>query len=213
MSKLGASPTPKITAVLLASGSGTRFGGDKLLHLINDFSMHPSEQKQAIGLTSALKVQAFVDEVICVVRPDDLILTKLFKAHGLKTIENPDFKTGLSASIQHGVKAAKADNAIMICLGDMPFIKPGSYQSLIEKFNANPDRITRLMYQNDDTKPKQAGHPVIFPASTKQALQQLKGDSGAKALLKEIDVLCAITNDNGVVFDIDTQQDLLKFRQ
>jgi molybdenum cofactor cytidylyltransferase len=211
MSNLSARPTPKITAVLLASGNGTRFGGDKLLHLINDLDTHSGEHKQAIGLTSALKVQAFVDEVICVVRPSDTALTKLFKAHGLKTIENPDFKTGLSASIKHGVKAAKADNAIMICLGDMPFIKPNSYQSLIQLFNANPNRITRLMYQNDDTK--QAGHPVIFPVSTKQALQQLKGDSGAKALLKEMDVLCAITTDDGVVFDIDTQQDLLKFRQ
>lgn len=211
MSKLSANPILKISAVLLASGNGIRFGGDKLLHPINHPDAHSHEHKQAIGLISALNVQPFVDEVICVVRPDDLTLTTIFKTHGMKIIENPDFSEGLSTTIKHGVKGAKAENAIMICLGDMPFIKPESYQSLLKLFNANPARITRLMYENNGTV--QAGHPVIFPASEKEALQQIKGDSGAKALLKKKDVLSDITNDNGVIFDIDTQQDLLKITQ
>ena len=199
---------PKISAIVLAAGSGSRFGGDKLLQPINLTDELGRLHKRPIGLTSALNVQPHVDEVICVVRPDDQTLIALLNAHNMTTIANPHHPLGLSSSIKVGVASAKPDNAIMICLADMPFIKANSYQDLIQLFSLNTQSITRLTYQTDTLK--QSGHPVIFPNNIRYKLLELKGDKGAQALINERPIATAVSDDEGIIFDIDTQQDLLK---
>jgi molybdenum cofactor cytidylyltransferase len=202
---------PCITALVLAAGNGSRFGGNKLRHEIKYTNEHGHITSKAMGLISALNVQPYVDEVLSVVRPDDHLLKSLFNSHDIKTIDNPDYQAGLSASIKIGVKAAKPDNAIMVCLADMPFIQPQSYRTVTRLFLSHSNSITRLIYQKD--KQKQAGHPVIFPASQKHALLQLKGDNGAQALLTTLPIISAPSDDNGIIFDVDTQQDLITLRQ
>lgn len=195
--------TPNISAIVLAAGNGSRFGGDKLLHPITFGTRH----KHAIGLTSALNVQPHVDEVICVVRPDDQTLIALLNTHNMTTIANPHHPLGLSSSIKVGVASAKPDNAIMICLADMPFIKANSYQDLIQVFSQNTQTITRLTFQAGTLK--QSGHPVIFPNNIRYKLLELKGDKGAQTLINELPIATAVSDDEGIIFDIDTQQDLI----
>ncbi|MGR6874519.1 nucleotidyltransferase family protein [Pseudomonas sp. HK3] len=202
---------PSITALVLAAGNGSRFGGNKLRHEIKYTNEYGHITSKAMGLMSALNVQPYVDEVLSVVRPDDHLLKSLFNSHNIKTIDNPDYQAGLSASIKIGVKAAKSDNAIMVCLADMPFIQAQSYQMLSKLFLSQPDNITRLIYQKDNQK--QAGHPVIFPASQKHALLQLQGDKGAQFLLTTLQITSAPSDDKGIIFDIDTQQDLITHKQ
>lgn len=193
-----------ITAIVLASGLGSRFGGDKLLKNIP----YNKDLALPIGLISALNVRPHVDQVICVVRPHDIQLQQLFQIQGFQTIDNPNFKEGLSSSIRTGVLACAKDSHYLICLGDMPYIQSNTYQSLITRFlNHTKDQtktIARPMFNENHKQ----GHPVIFSNDFKKALLSLSGDNGGKSILKKNDVLTVNLNDHGILDDIDYPENI-----
>jgi molybdenum cofactor cytidylyltransferase len=57
---------------------------------------------------------------------------------------------------------------------------------------------------------EQAGHPVIFPARFGAELIALRGDRGARAVLDAhvSEIYELITDDRGVLRDVDTPADL-----
>jgi len=199
---------PKVTALVLAAGKGTRFGGDKLLHAIPYTNQDGTISTSAIGLISALNVKPHVDDVLCVVRPHDHDLINLYKEHGLSIVTNDEYEVGLSTSIQKGIESIKPNHHIMICLADMPLIQAHSYQGLIKHFNADPNLICRPY--NTEYIHEQPGHPVIFPCSLKPLLLTLDGDKGAQGLISQHPINLVSVCDKGIYLDIDTQQDLQK---
>jgi molybdenum cofactor cytidylyltransferase len=56
----------------------------------------------------------------------------------------------------------------------------------------------------------QRGNPVGFSRAHREALLALRGDQGARAILKAHPVSVVSVDDPGVVSDIDTVADLLK---
>lgn len=198
--------TEKITALVLASGMGSRFGGDKLSHKIEVNGQAPL----AIGVISALKVKPFVDEVICVIRPNDTALKQAYLNHGFSVVENPDFKQGLSSSIKAGINAINADtkNHYMICLADMPYIKADSYKAVTELFKARLKNKADIIVRPRLSEKNKLGHPVIFSHVFKTDLLTLKGDDGGKPLLQKYGFDSLEVNDFGVLTDIDFKADL-----
>ena len=197
----------KVTAIILAAGKGTRFGGDKLLHEIKVETNPHEVSKKHIGLISALNVKPHVDEVICVVRPEDTSLIKVYKQHHFKVITNPNYRSGMSSSIRVGIENAKPNHHIMVCLGDMPFIKAASYQSILTAFFSHPALMCRPIFKSQDgeTLP---GHPVIFSQDAKPLLLTLNGDTGAQTMMRSLSNYKLALNDIGVVSDIDRVSDL-----
>ena len=197
----------KISAVVLAAGNGSRFGGDKLLHPLEIQDEHGCIQQKAMGLISSLNVQPHVNEVICVVRPHDTRLMDVFHSHQLTTVRNPDYETGLSSSIKVGVQAAKPDHAIMICLADMPFIKHASYQAIVNGFCTQPEAVCRPVFLNKQNT-SQPGHPVIFAPKLRNNLMELSQDRGAQMFIQSLSIHTIPLDDSGVIQDIDQKSDL-----
>ena len=216
-----------IVGVVLAAGLGSRFGGDKLLHGIpiqqgtakqgtaNQVAQFSSKSTIAMGLQSAFNLAPYVDEVVCVVRPEDKILAELFKQHGFKVCVSENYQAGLSASLMAGVQASLGANMWWIALGDMPFIKAASYQ-MIQKQVAlqirQPEHSQKIIrpYTLLESAHKY-GHPVIFPKRLKKQLLSLSGDEGAREILKKErhEVLQVLVDDGGIHLDIDEKSDLL----
>ncbi len=209
-----------IVGVILAAGLGSRFGGDKLLHpLPNQKSALNNAQADtqthlAMGLQSALNLAPYVDEVVCVVRPEDKVLTELFTQHGFKACVSEDYQKGLSASFMAGVKASDQASMWWIALGDMPFIQETSYhaiqqQALLQAQKPESDQKIVRPYSITAASPK-PGHPVVFPKRLKAQLLNLKGDEGAKAILKSErdEVQQVLLKDKGIHLDIDELSDL-----
>ncbi len=206
-----------IVGVLLAAGLGSRFGGDKLLHLLPNqkrTTQANTDSELAMGLQSALNLAPYVDEVVCVVRPEDKTLASLFTQHGFKVCISVDYQKGLSASFMAGVQASEQASMWWIALGDMPFIKEASYRSIQKQvllqadMPENEQKIIRpFSTTGTSLKP---GHPVIFPKRLKKQLLNLTGDEGAKAILKQEreDVLQVLLEDNGIHLDVDEIADL-----
>lgn len=202
---------PNVIGLLLAAGQGSRFGGHKLRHVLDNGT--------AMGLQSALNLKESVDEVVCVVRPDDSVLTDIFKQHGFTTIENPEHLSGLSSSIGVGVEATPDSDYWVIALGDMPYIHMTTYELItqsIQQEHSNPSTKRQIIRPRVETKENRykAGHPVAFPNRFRNELIELAGDKGASPILKQHsdEVRWVSVNDDGVAWDVDNREMLAGYK-
>jgi len=199
----------KITAIVLAAGLGSRFGGDKLLVPIA--SPNHSSNQQALGLISALNVKPHVEDVLCIVKPNDKALKELLHMNGFRTVDNPDYEKGLSTSITTGIRAlthCATQSHYMICLGDMPYISAATYEALTLAFKQGLEKQSKLIIRPVLAVSNQAGHPVIFSQGYQQDLQELTGDDGAKPIIKRQGFTPVLVDDSGILIDIDVKEDI-----
>jgi molybdenum cofactor cytidylyltransferase len=194
-----AMPQRQVVGVLLAAGSGSRFGGDKLLAKLAD------GRPLASAALSALA--AGVDSVIAVVRPGDAALEALFGKSGALVAVCPDAAEGMGASLAWGVREVQrrfpqAQGAI-IALADMPWLSSSTVTRVATA-------LRRGAVLAAPTHRGARGHPVAIGARYFAELQTLSGDEGARGLLAahgaELELIAV--DDPGVLRDVDTQSDL-----
>ncbi|ODC04087.1 hypothetical protein BFW38_11645 [Terasakiispira papahanaumokuakeensis] len=102
---------------------------------------------------------------------------------------------GSGESIAAGVQATLAWSGWLIQPGDMPWVQAADYRQVATALHSGAAQA-RLMYQG---KP---GHPVGFDRRYQEALSQLQGDQGARALL-ETSQLETLEAHRGTITDAD----------
>lgn len=184
-----------ICAILLAAGSGSRFGGDKLLHPLPDGT--------PIGVAAARNLLAVVPDVVAVVRPGDFPLADLLEQEGCSVTVCPDAARGMGASLAHGVSARRNADGWLVALADMPSIKGATIAAIVRELDAGRDLVAPA-YKG------QRGHPVGFGKRFGAQLATLDGDSGARDVIAayEAELTLIECDDPGVVNDIDRLEDL-----
>ena len=150
---------------------------------------------------------ADVSECIIVTGPHHEEMKACLTTHpALRIIQNRDYRQGLSSSIRTGVEAASSDaHAFMILLADMPLVKASTLQTLIAvSLKSKPGKIIVPIFQ------KRRGNPVIFSSTFRKVLCQLEGDKGAGLIIDNNahDVVAVQVEDNGILLDVDTLDDL-----
>jgi molybdenum cofactor cytidylyltransferase len=191
----------RIVGVLLAAGSGTRFGGRKLLA--------PLPAAGGVAATVPLGVCAFrnlreaLPDAIAVVRPGDDLLAGLLGAEGARVVLCARADEGMGASLACGVAAAADADGWVVALADMPWIRPATIAAVAAALARGSD-IVAPMWNNE------RGHPVGFARRHYAALAALSGDEGARTIIaahrSTLNLLEA--GDAGVVRDVDTPADL-----
>jgi molybdenum cofactor cytidylyltransferase len=190
---------PRVVAVVLAAGRGSRMGQNKMLAPFNNTTM--------LGATLDNIQAAGVDEVIVVTGHDHEMLASMLWQRNVRVVHNPDYQQGMSSSLAAGVRAAGAIDAVIVCLGDMPRVKAQVLDRMIAAFNPIEHRsIVVPTYKGE------FGNPVLWGAEHFQRLTSLQGDKGARALIAglkaeatEVDV-----DDEGILRDADTPEELAK---
>jgi molybdenum cofactor cytidylyltransferase len=185
----------KVVALLLAAGSATRFGSDKLLHSL--------PHSVPIAVQSARHLKTEVDRVLAVLRPGSSELEKLFKKEGVETVVCERADDGMGASLACAVRACGNADAYLVALADMPFIRPSSIEAVRDALVGGASLVAPYFHSR-------RGHPVGIAGAFRKEMEQLTGDEGAKKLLAEHkDKLVKIpVGDPGVIRDIDTPSDL-----
>ena len=185
----------KITGILLAAGSSSRFGANKLLHELPD--------GDAIAVTAARNLLGALDEVIAVVRPGDLDLKQKLSLPGVQLVENPRAEEGMSTSIEVAIQASSDADGWIIALADMPWIKSETIASLTKGLQEGAS-IVVPEYEG------QRGNPVGFSSTWKDALCSLSGDKGARDLIMShaSEVIRISVIDDGVLRDVDVAGDV-----
>ncbi len=184
----------RIIGVLLAAGAGSRFGGDKLEALLGGMM---------IGEHSARALAACrCDWHVAVCGEDDSPLVSMLELLSFERIANPSPNVGLSHSLALGARHAmlcEAD-AMLVCLGDMPFVTTAHLERLIAAFGSADGKACIASQDRQIRMP-----PAIFPKSRFPELLALTGDQGARLLLRDA---IGVPTDPLLLADIDTPGDL-----
>ena len=182
-----------ISAILLAAGQSKRMGETKQLMRVG----HSTIVEQSID--NLLNSKA--DEVIVVLGYKAEEVQNTIGARPIKSTINHHYRDGMSTSIKAGLNLvdSRAD-AVMLALGDQPFIDSQTINQLIDTFHDHDKGIVIPVYQGKH------GHPVIFTIKHKDELLKLKGDIGGREIIDRYpgDVLEVAVSCEGVCIDIDT---------
>src|SRR5688572_32796321 len=112
-----------IVGVLLAAGTGSRFGGEKLLHPLGD--------GVAIGAHAARNLLAVVPDVVAVVRWGDFPLYDMLEQEGCQVTMFQGAARGMGASLAHGIGQARGADGWVVALADMPRVAPATIRSIV----------------------------------------------------------------------------------
>lgn len=186
-----------VTALLLAAGSSRRMGHDKLALAYRGETLF----RRALA---PLVASPLIREVIVVVGPG---FAQVVAEPKCRVLVNPDPAEGMASSLRLGVAAAPAESeAWLLAFADMPEVTPALLATLIEAFARSGKRILVPVHAGCN------GHPVIFGRACREALLGLRGDVGARDLVRAhpewVELLP--TADGAVVFDVDTPEDLCR---
>jgi molybdenum cofactor cytidylyltransferase len=187
-----------IAVIVLAAGESRRWGDDnKLLAPVG--SMPMIRRTVEMALASGLRPVTVVTghEADAVVMALDCLPIKL--AHA------PNFAEGMSASLKAGVSASAASGGVLICLGDMPWVKPETLAAIAAAHDPAEDRIAII-----PTYRGERGNPVLLTAAIFDEVARLSGDQGARKLFAAApDRVTALpVDDPGVLRDADNPEAL-----
>jgi molybdenum cofactor cytidylyltransferase len=183
-----------IVGLLLAAGSASRFGSDKLSHSL--------PHGVAIAVQAARHLRPQVSRVVAVVKPGTLELCRKLSAEGCEVVVCENAAEGMGASLACAARSAGPADGYLVALGDMPFVRPSSIAAVRDALAAGAPLAAPFWRGR-------RGHPVGIAGRFFEELLALRGDEGAKALLGAGHRLVKIAvGDPGVIRDIDTPADL-----
>jgi molybdenum cofactor cytidylyltransferase len=186
-----------ISAIVLAAGESSRFGGCKQLVRMGGKTLldHVLETLRASSIRDVL--------VILGARSDEIRRCVRFDRE--RIVMNPDYALGMSTSIQAGLRAVgEAVNAAMFVLADQPFVSPQTIDALASEYERTKAMLIVPTYKGT------RGNPVLADRSLFAEMMEIRGDVGFRALFgKHADAIVKLAvNDVGIVTDIDTQDDI-----
>jgi molybdenum cofactor cytidylyltransferase len=184
-----------IVGLLLAAGSATRFGSDKLQHAL--------PHGVAIAVQSARHLKGVLPRVVAVVRPGAAEFSKVLSAEGCEVAVCENATEGMGASLACAARAAGQADGYLVALADMPFVRPSTIAAVRDALLAGAPLAAPYCRMR-------RGHPVAISGRFFEQLLQLRGDEGARALLtdNQRSLVKVPVGDPGVLRDIDTPADL-----
>ncbi len=182
-----------IVGLLLAAGSATRFGSDKLRHAL--------PHGVPIAVQAARHLRAELPRVLVVVRNREGEPT--FRAERCETVVCENAEQGMGASLACAARAAGKAQGYIVALADMPFVRPTTIAAVREALERGA--LLAAPYFR-----ARRGHPVGIAGRYYEELISLGGDEGAKRLLaaNEAQLVKIPVGDPGVIRDIDRPEDL-----
>jgi len=186
----------RLGCILLASGSGARFGGNKLLTEVDGSTLvtHALNAFSAALFTRRVVTSRYAD------------ILEAGAAGGWLPLFNSDADEGVCAGIRLGMAAMEGMDGVLFAVCDQPWLTAESVCRLVARFEAQPGSIVALGWHG------KKGNPVIFPRDFFDDLMALKGDSGGSAVIKKsphrlVTVEAAYEKE---LWDVDTRGDLEK---
>ena len=187
----------RTVAVVPAAGSAERFGGRKLLTLVDGAPL--------LDRTIASLLDGGVDQVIVVLGPGADELQRDVSALSdprVWPVVNPDPERGMFSSLQVGMAEAEGD-AMLVLPGDMPFVASTTVAALLAGY-AQRAAIISPRYNG------KRGHPVVLPPALRDEIRAADAGLTLHDILKRHPDLRADieVSDRGVVRDVDRVADL-----
>ena len=182
-----------VAGVVLAAGFSRRLGRPKQTVAIGGETLIERSVRvaQAAGL----------DPILVVVNAQAAFSERI-RAEGCAVVLNGEAAEGLASSIRAGVHALQAvpglQGAVLMTCDQI-----GTTPSHLRGLYGEPNRITGSRYGGKN------GVPAYFPYASFPELLALRGDTGARDLLRTAHAIEA----QELALDLDTEEDVLRARQ
>lgn len=126
-------------------------------------------------------LEAGVDVSVVLGHEADLVRAALSDC-AVRFVENSAYLSGMTSSIQAGVKALPAGaEAFMVCPGDMPYLRAAHYRALMaffrEKKKEDTAPIVRPVVEGEH------GHPVVFDAAYAPQILACQAKEGCREVI------------------------------
>ncbi|MCQ3831140.1 nucleotidyltransferase family protein [Microbulbifer elongatus] len=162
------------SVAVLAAGYSHRFGSDKRLA-----SIHGEPMLLRTLQTVMEAVSAFDDATIQVIlRARDPVIANGLRKLPVQVLHAPVWPVGIGASLAHIVeqlqRAGANPKAVLVCLGDMPFVEPDTLIRLLH--SASEDRICVPVCAGT------RGYPIAIGRKYLSALARMRNTGMEKVL-------------------------------
>ncbi len=187
----------KTHAILLAAGRSSRMGGPN--KLLATFDGVPLIRRIAVEI-----MEAGLPLTVVTGHQSEQIGTVL-EGLDVSFVHNPDYADGLSGSLKTGIRsiAGAADGAMMV-LADMPEISANDFRALNSRF-AETSGLSIVRATHGGKR----GNPVILPKSVFALVDQIEGDTGARAIVESGNVpVVDLEIGSAASIDVDTPETL-----
>jgi molybdenum cofactor cytidylyltransferase len=139
------STSPRVAAVLLAAGSSTRMGANKLLLSLGGQAVVRRAVQSAID--------SGVDRVVVVLGHEADLVRAQIEDLACEVIVNPDHERGVGTSLHAGIRAATSADAVVVLLADMPFVSAEMIRGVVERHRATGARLVLSHYGDVQAPP------------------------------------------------------------
>jgi len=188
---------PAAHALVLAAGEARRFGAPKQLIRVRGRPLLHQVVSRAVevaGHDVTVVLGAYADT-----------LAPLLRHSPVSVVVNRDWREGIASSIRTGLAhLPPACSGVLVILADQALVGAEDLRRLLEVWRRQPHCIVAAQY--DAT----TGPPAIFPREDFPSLSALRGDQGARTLLRGGSPRIVRVPVPTAAIDIDTPEDLLR---
>ena len=164
-----------IKAILLAAGQSKRMKSEnKLIKLYKN--------KPLINYSLNVLTKSKVNKIIIVLGHQHKELKKIIKKNKkIIFTYNKNYQKGMASSIKNGLKKiSKKDKGFIVAQSDMPFVKQSDINKICRSINSKKFLVHALKYKN------RVGNPIGFDSSLIKKFKNIKGQFGAKFMVKRL---------------------------
>jgi molybdenum cofactor cytidylyltransferase len=180
--------------LVLAAGAGTRFGGP-----VKQLAPLRGRPLLEHAVAAMVAVPA-IDPVLVVLGHAADEIRRTAALDGAVVVVCDEWASGQSASLRCGLSALAGADAVVVTLGDQPFITPQVIAASLDELDGHD--AVRAVYAGAP------GHPVVLGPRVLAAAGELRGDQGARELLSRFRVKRWEAGHLASAADVDTQEEL-----
>jgi molybdenum cofactor cytidylyltransferase len=159
-----------VAGVVLAAGSSTRMGRNKLLLQLDGESLLRRLVRRAVA--------ARLDPLIVVVGFEADRAVRELAGLPCHAVINPDYERGLNGSLKAGVHAVPTTAAAaLVMLADMPHVTTEMMETLVLRYRATGAGLVISDYKGVNAP------PMLFDRTLFAELEAMEGDDGGKDVI------------------------------
>jgi molybdenum cofactor cytidylyltransferase len=186
---------PDVAGVVLAAGSSTRMGHNKLLLRL--------EGESLVRRSVARALEAGLDPVLVVTGFEAQAVAAELAGLPCRAVYNPDHLGGIGGSMRLGIAHAPATaRAAVVLLADMPFVSAAMIRALVQRHATDGAALVASRYG------EVVAPPTLYGASLFAEFQSLPADGcGRQLIRRHWDEACFLSWPAEALADVDRPED------
>ncbi len=161
-----------VAGVLLAAGTSSRMGSNKLLFELEGESILRGAARRALA--------AGVSPLLVVLGHEAERAERELAGLPCQVVINPGYEQGINSSLKAGVSAVPAEaQAVVVMLADMPFVTPEMLAGLIARFRSSDAPLVISDYEGVNAP------PMLYDRSLFGELLTMTGEGCGRQVVKQ----------------------------